>query len=141
MTNSIAFSALAAAACMIAAPGSAQAVPVFDAMRSTTDANGVESGWQHGRHRGWRSNHRHGSSRTYYEEPVHNDTRVWRGRDGRTYCRKKDGTTGLIIGGAVGALLGREIDGGRERTLGTILGAAGGAVLGRSIARDGARCR
>jgi hypothetical protein len=77
----------------------------------------------------------------YNGEPVYRDTRVWRGNDGRTYCRKKDGTTGLIIGGAAGALLGREIDGGRNRTLGTILGAAAGALLGREIDGHGVRCR
>ena len=57
-----------------------------------------------------------------------------------TYCRKKDGTTGLIIGGAAGALLGREVDGGRDRTLGTILGAAAGALLGKEV-DGGTRCR
>ena len=66
---------------------------------------------------------------------------VWRGNDGRYYCRRDNGTTGLLIGGAVGALLGRELDGGRERTLGTILGAAGGALLGREIDRGGLRCQ
>ena len=78
-----------------------------------------------------------------YVEPVvvTRDTRVWRGDDGRYYCRRDNGTTGLIIGGAVGALLGRELDGGRERTLGTILGAAGGALLGREIDRGELRCR
>jgi len=78
--------------------------------------------------------------RASYDEPVYRDTRVWRGDDGRTYCRKRDGTTGLIIGGAAGALLGREIDGGRNRTLGTILGAAAGALLGKQIAQ-GNSCR
>ena len=39
-----------------------------------------------------------------------------------------------------GALLGREIDGGRERTLGTLLGAAGGALLGKEI-DSGRKCR
>ena len=34
----------------------------------------------------------------------------WRGKDGRLYCRRTDGSTGLIIGGVAGALLGREID-------------------------------
>ena len=78
-----------------------------------------------------------------YVEPrvLGRNDRVWRGDDGRYYCRRDNGTTGLIIGGAVGALLGREIDGGRERTLGTILGAAGGALLGREIDRGGLRCR
>ena len=76
-----------------------------------------------------------------YGEPVYRDTQVWQGRDGSYYCQKKDGTTGLIIGGAVGALLGREVDGGHDRTLGTILGAAGGALLGKEVAQGGSRCR
>lgn len=67
--------------------------------------------------------------------------RVWRGNDGRYYCKRRNGTTGLIIGAAAGALLGRELDGGRSRTLGTILGGAGGALLGREIDRGGVRCR
>lgn len=75
-----------------------------------------------------------------YGEPVYRDTRVWRGEDGRTYCRKKNGTTGLIIGGAAGALLGREVDRGRDRTLGTILGAAAGALIGKEL-DNGVRCR
>lgn len=78
----------------------------------------------------------------YYDEPVYRNTQVWRGRDGRYYCRKSNGTTGLLIGGAAGALLGREIAGRRgDRTLGAILGAAGGALLGREIDRGGSRCR
>lgn len=67
--------------------------------------------------------------------------RTWRGRDGRIYCRRPNGTTGLIVGGAVGALAGRAIDGGRNRTLGTIAGAAGGALLGREIQRSNSRQR
>jgi outer membrane lipoprotein SlyB len=62
--------------------------------------------------------------------------RTWRGRDGRLYCRKSNGTTGLIVGGAAGALLGREVDGGRSRTTGTVLGAAVGALLGRHVQRN-----
>lgn len=77
--------------------------------------------------------------RGYYDEPVYRDTRVWRGRDGRVYCRKRDGTVGLIVGGALGAIIGREIDTRGDRSVGTILGAAGGAILGREVARG--RCR
>ncbi len=70
--------------------------------------------------------------------------RTWRGRDGRTYCKRRNGTTGLLVGGAAGALAGRAIDGGRNRTTGTILGAAAGALVGREIDRNrkgGYRCR
>jgi len=78
----------------------------------------------------------------YYEPRVmtRNDY-VWRGNDGQYYCRRDNGTTGLIVGAAAGALLGREVDGGRDRTLGTILGAAGGALIGRAIDRGEVRCR
>lgn len=84
----------------------------------------------------------YGYQQTYYGEPVYANTRVWRGEDDRYYCRKSNGTTGLVIGAAGGALLGREIAGRYgDRTLGAILGAAGGALLGREIAKSGARCR
>lgn len=79
------------------------------------------------------------NQRSYYDErrpqPLRDDTRVWRGDDGRYYCKRDDGTTGLIIGAAVGGLIGNEIAGRGDRTLGTILGAAGGALLGRAIDR------
>ncbi len=63
----------------------------------------------------------------------------WRGKDGRTYCRRTDGTTGLIVGGIGGALLGRTIDTRGDRTLGTLGGAAAGALLGREIDREGSK--
>ena len=68
--------------------------------------------------------------------------KTWRGQDGRIYCRKRNGTVGLIVGGAAGALVGREIDKRGERATGTILGAAAGALIGREIDRKrGRRCR
>ena len=78
-----------------------------------------------------------------YAEPVYQDTRTWRGNDGRYYCRKKNGTTGLLIGGAAGALLGREIAGRGDNTLGMIIGGVGGALLGREVERKSGsrRCR
>ena len=62
----------------------------------------------------------------------------------RHYRRHRcgNGTTGLIVGGAAGALLGREIErsGNRYRynrggTTGAIVGGALGALVGREIAR------
>lgn len=78
----------------------------------------------------------------YYEPRrlSHND-RIWRGNDGNYHCRRDNGTTGLIIGAAVGALVGRELDGGRDRTVGTIIGAAGGGLLGRAIDSGELKCR
>ena len=70
------------------------------------------------------------------------EVQTWRGEDGRTYCRKPNGTTGLIVGGAAGLLAGRAIDTRGERTTGTILGGALGALLGRHVERKVVnRCR
>lgn len=67
--------------------------------------------------------------------------RTWRGEDGRVYCRKPNGTTGLLVGGGVGALAGRAIAGRGDRTVGAIVGGAAGALAGRAIQRGNARCR
>lgn len=67
--------------------------------------------------------------------------REWRGRDGRRYCRKPDGTTGLVVGAVGGALVGRTIDTRGDRTGGTVLGAVAGALAGREIERSGQRSR
>jgi uncharacterized protein YcfJ len=81
------------------------------------------------------------NSRGEYVQPRRvSANEVWRGQDGRYYCRRSNGTTGLVIGAAGGALLGRAIDGGRDRTTGTIVGAAAGALLGREVQRS-MRCR
>jgi len=69
--------------------------------------------------------------------------REWRGRDGRMYCRKPDGTTGLIVGGVAGALVGRTIDTRGDRSAGTVLGAVVGGLAGRELERSDRprRCR
>jgi Glycine zipper 2TM domain len=71
----------------------------------------------------------------YQERVLANDDRVYRGTDGRYYCKRNDGTTGLIVGGVGGAVLGNVIDGGRSRAVGTILGGLLGAVAGRAVER------
>lgn len=82
-------------------------------------------------------------SRGYYREPRRLDrsSRVWRGNDGRYYCRRDNGTTGLVIGAGVGALAGHELAGRGDKTLGAILGAAAGGLLGREIDRGDLKCR
>lgn len=74
---------------------------------------------------------------------VENGVQYWQGNDGRYYCKRSNGTVGLLVGGAAGALIGRAIDTRGERATGTILGAAAGALLGREVQkrRSEARCR
>ncbi|MES2903692.1 MAG: glycine zipper 2TM domain-containing protein [Pseudomonadota bacterium] len=69
--------------------------------------------------------------------------KTWRDSQGRLRCKRSNGTTGLIVGGAAGALAGRAIDTRGERATGTILGAAAGALIGREVERSRStrRCR
>jgi hypothetical protein len=111
-------------------------------------------------HRDWREYRRYDYNRRdprsdgYYADNYYRDgryykarrlgpnDRVYRGRDGRYYCRRDDGTTGLIIGGIAGGLLGNTVAPGGSKTLGTILGGGAGALLGRAIDKgDGVTCR
>ncbi|HYZ48620.1 MAG TPA: glycine zipper domain-containing protein [Sphingomonas sp.] len=61
------------------------------------------------------------------------DARQYRARTSYHHrCVRGHGTTGLIIGGATGALVGSAVTHGAA---GPIIGAAGGALLGRHIQR------
>ena len=142
--------ALAAPGLLLAMPASAATGTGFHDVGRTPIAETMV--FEHGKKKGWKRGrgnpHRYASYgqgyRDYrgYDEPVYRNTRVWRGDDGRYYCRKENGTTGLLIGAAVGGLAGHEIAGrGNDRTLGAILGAAGGALLGRAIDKGSTRCR
>jgi hypothetical protein len=75
------------------------------------------------------------------ERRLSQNDRVYRGQDGRYYCRRNDGTTGLIVGGVAGGVLGNLIAPGGSQTLGTLLGAAAGAAAGRSIDRNNVTCK
>ena len=89
------------------------------------------------------------ASRYYRENPRYRETRldsndeIYRGSDGRYYCKRSDGTIGLVIGGVGGAALGNVIDGGGNRLAGTLIGGALGALLGQSVDRNSSdlRCR
>jgi hypothetical protein len=96
--------------------------------------------WDGDRGRGWDPTD-HYSRGNYRERRLSRNDRIYRGRDGRYYCRRSDGTTGLIVGAVAGGLLGNALSGGRSATLGTLLGAGGGALLGQSIDRGSVRCR
>jgi hypothetical protein len=82
----------------------------------------------------------HRTDRRYRARRLNDSDRVYRGNDGRYYCRRSDGTTGLIVGAIAGGVLGNIIAPGDSKTLGTILGALGGAAVGR-LADNGVKCQ
>lgn len=78
----------------------------------------------------------------YRERVLSDRDRIYRGRDNRYYCRRSDGTTGLVVGGVAGGVLGNIIAPGGSKTIGTLLGAAGGAAAGAAIdSSNGVHCR
>jgi hypothetical protein len=78
----------------------------------------------------------------YYDQGYYQDRYYGRSerRDYREYRgRRCSGTTGTIVGGGAGALLGREIAGRGDRTIGTVGGAVVGALLGREVGKGTCR--
>lgn len=69
---------------------------------------------------------------TIVPAPVMAQERVYQGRHHhyRYRCKRSKGTTGTILGGVGGALVGNALGGG---TIGTLAGAGGGALLGRHL--------
>jgi len=91
----------------------------------------------------------YGYQQPYYgRQRYYGSDRYYGGRRHYGYRRHRcgNGTTGLIVGAAGGALLGREIERGGSRTryygrrnsgtTGAIIGGAVGALVGRGIARS-----
>jgi hypothetical protein len=94
--------------------------------------------WQGGSNNpNWDASHYYHPDRHYDRRLTRNDY-VYHGRDGRYYCRRNDGTTGLVVGGLGGAAIGGAIGG---NALGALLGGVGGAVIGSSIDRGQVHCR
>jgi hypothetical protein len=109
---------------------------------------GYGRGGRGGGRYGWKDGDDWEPSRYYRDDPRAEERRlsaqdeVYRGSDGRYYCRRSDGTTGLVIGAGVGALIGRGIDTRGERTTGTVVGGVLGALVGREVERNqDMRCR
>lgn len=106
--------------------------------------------WQQGRSYNWNrpdpryngyyaeNYYRAGNYRPYQLQAV---DRIYRGNDNRYYCRRSDGTTGLIIGPVGGGVLGNAITLGGSQTLGSIIGGSLGAILGNSVGIGNVTCR
>jgi len=73
------------------------------------------------------------NDRRYRPIRLGRNDRIYRGSDDRYYCRRDDGTTGLIVGGITGGVLGHVIAPGGSKTVGAIIGAGAGALIGRAI--------
>ena len=133
---------------MIATAAAAAASMTLAAAPASAERQHWSSNYERSGYRDYERGYDRGYDRNYddhgrYREPrrINRGDQVWRGNDGRYYCKRDNGTTGLIIGAAGGALLGRAVDTHGERTTGTILGAVLGGLLGRSIDKNDARCR
>lgn len=123
--------ALASAAALLnPAPASPVALPVPTSFHSQEVAQ-----FDRGERRAYREGRRDARRQARYEG------RYWRGNDGRYRCQRSNGTTGLLVGAGVGALLGNEIAGRGDKTLGAIVGGLGGAAAGRAIDRSRVSCR
>jgi hypothetical protein len=154
----------------IALPAMAQSVPeqrrydnetaIYDRARADYEAaqrRDRRSGYNDGRYNDPRYNGPndgqystdYDASRYYRDDPRYQERQlsandqVYRGSDGRYYCKRSDGTTGLIIGAAAGGIAGNVIDGGRNRVAGTLIGGALGAILGKKAdqANSDYKCR
>ncbi|MBW8785055.1 MAG: glycine zipper 2TM domain-containing protein [Novosphingobium sp.] len=132
-----------------------------------TDMYGDDSGWgyydrgyyhQYGvydynhpdpRYNGYYPEHYYREDPRYHERVLTSNDRIYRGSDGRYYCRRADGSTGVIVsglaGGVIGGVIGNLIAPGDSKTLGTVLGAAGGAAVGAAAGsaaeNSDVRCR
>jgi len=77
----------------------------------------------------------------YAQRRLTRSDRIYRGSDNQYYCRRDDGTSGMIIGGIAGGVLGNIIAPGGSKTIGTIIGAGAGAAIGRAVDRGDVVCR
>ncbi|MCC6989593.1 MAG: glycine zipper 2TM domain-containing protein [Acidobacteria bacterium] len=111
------------------------------------DDRAVPRGWRSYDYRRYEPGQRRYDAARYYRNDrryrpyrLGRNDRIYRGSDNRYYCRRDDGTTGLIVGGMAGGILGSIIAPGGSKTLGAIIGAGAGALIGREI-DNGLECR
>lgn len=93
------------------------------------------------RFNGYYADNYYRSDRRYRERVLSPNDRIYRGRDGRYYCRRSDGSTGLIVGAVAGGALGALIAPGDSRPLGAVIGAIGGGAIGAAVDSDRVVCR
>lgn len=145
MLRKIAFT-LAAAGALAAFPAAAEAQPrgnAYGYWNNSAHARGYDRNDRYER-RADRYDRRYDRDARY--DPRYDDRYASRSGDrydSRRYDDRYDrdgrrcsGTTGTIVGGAAGALAGREVAGRGDRTVGAVIGGVLGAVAGRAIDRS-----
>ncbi len=100
--------------------------------RRRDDRRWNDAAWRDG---GW------SSGPVYRGTSVRGNDRYWWGPNGQVYCRRSDGTTGVIVGALAGGTLGNMVAAQGDKRLGSVIGGTVGAILGREIDRGNARCR
>lgn len=142
MFKKIMLAAAAATAGLTALPAAASADHGRDGYY---ERGGYERGYDRGRYEDRRYDDRRGYDRRYRGARYDRSYDGYGYRDDRRYRRCGSGTTGAVIGGAAGALVGRDVArGSRGRyyrrggdgSTGAIIGGAIGALVGREIARS-----
>ena len=128
------FKQISIAAAALASLTAATAPTAADAQRYGGDRYAYGQAYQDGYNRD-------GYGRDGYRRDGYSDRRGRTYRDDRGYYRNRNqrcnsGTTGTIVGAIAGGLLGRSIDGGRDRAAGTIIGGAAGALAGRAVGKS-----
>lgn len=98
---------------------------------------GYNSGYNSGYGSGWDPVRNYRTGDRYRDRQLSRDDRIYRGSDGRYYCRRDDGTAGLVVGGIAGGALGALIAPGGSEVIGALLGAGAGALVGREVDRSG----
>ena len=93
------------------------------------------------RYGAWYPDYYYRDGRYYRPYRLSRNDRIYRGRDGRYYCRRSDGTTGLVIGAVLGGVIGNQLDREGSSLLGTLIGGTAGGLLGREVDRGRVRCR
>ena len=89
----------------------------------------------------WDASRYYRNEANYRERRLSRNDWIYRGSDNRYYCSRDDGTTGLIIGGVAGAVLGNVLVPGGAKVLGTIIGGGAGALIGKAIDDGDIQCR
>ena len=141
--------ASAAAATLFAVPAAAEAQGYYGDRSYGYDYQQPQQRY-YGQQRHYRQQQRqYRQQQRYYAQQGYYDQQGY-GQQGAYYGNRRqrcgNGTTGLIVGGAAGALLGREVERGGSRnrydgrrnsgTTGAIIGGALGALVGRQVTRS-----